>query len=376
MNILTGLNNPTRLTNFAGFVFGLVGFNSGQNNGRLIRFALDTEANNSATDGAQPKTAVAAGGSPLQATFTNPFDVVSTGIGGLMFVTDGFNVNNGGRVLAVVPTANELEFTITNLTANAVTPQNPAFLLPVAPSFLFVSEFGGNNVGQVRRINLADPANPVVEVFANNLTFPADLVTDGEFLFIAEAGNNAVVRIRLDAGNLPVNAGVPSANVTRIQNDPAAQIMRQPFELAVNDLGDVYVEEGMGLALGGLPPLGTANGQIQIIRAGTDVAVDVGVGATRLTGITNPSGLDLVTIDGGQDVLLFTESVNTPNGLVRAVVVNQADLTVARNTQLDTGLNQPFDVITGLPQDVTRIFYTVNFEGGPPNGLVRGGGFE
>lgn len=377
-DILTGLNNPTRMADFGGFVFALVGFNSGQNNGRLIRFAIDTRNNESGTDGVQPKVITASNTSPLQATFTNPFDVITDNANGALFVTDGFNVNNGGRVLRVTPTAQATEFSVRNLTANATTPQNPAFMTFEAP-FLFVSEFGGNNVGQVRRIDLTDPNTPVVVVFANNLTFPADLATDGAFLYVAEAGNNAVVRFNLNAPNasLPLDGSVNGTNVQRITAAQGAQQMRQPFELVVNAAGDIYVEEGQGLTLGGLAPLGTANGQIQIIPAGTQEAQDIGTGTSRLTGLTNPSGLEVTRLPGGtQDQLVFTESIGTPNGNVRSVFVNPANRTVVSNTVIDTGLNNPFDVITALPGDASRLFYTVNFDGGTPNGSVRGGDFE
>lgn len=380
-DVVTGLNNPTRMTDFGGFVFALVGFNSGQNNGRLIRFALDTTKNTSATDGTQPKNVVASNSSTLAATFTNPFDVISDGLNGALFVTDGFNVNNGGRVLALVPAdnpnTNDLEFNITNLTQNATTPQNPSFLLFVPPSTLFFSEFGGTNVGQVRRIDLSDPANPKVVVFANNLNFPADLISDGTFLYVAEAGNRAVVRLALSATGLPLNGSTNGANVQRITSAANANQMNQPFELALNRFGDIYVEEGMGLNLGGLPPLGTANGQIQVILSGATEAIDVGDNTTKLNGLTNPSGLEVIGGFGSTpDRLIFTESIGTPNGDVRNVLVNTGTRAITSNTVIDTGLNEPFDVVTGLPGDATRLFYTVNFQGGNPNGSIRGGSFE
>lgn len=376
-NILTGLNNPTRMTHFGGFIFGLVGFSSGQNNGRLIRFALDTNNNNSATDGAQPKTIVSGPTSQLPASFTNPFDLVTDFDNNRMYITDNFSIQ-GGRVLMVEPTVNALEFNITNLTQNLGLGNqlvNPAFLHFIPPATLFVSEFGGNNVGQVRRIDLTNINNPNIVVFASNLTFPADMVSDGTFLYIAEAGNNAVVRVRLDAGSLPVNGQSNTGDVRRIQQAAGQNQMSQPFELVINAFGDIYVEEGQGIQLGGLAPRGTANGQIQLIRNGQLEAIDIGTGQTRLNGLNNPSGLDVVSLPE-QDLLVFTESVNTPNGDVRAVLVNRDDNTIEFNTVIDTGLNEPFDVITSLPGDAERLFYTVNFQGGTPNGSIRGGDFE
>lgn len=347
----------------------VAGYNNGDNNGQLILLERHPTPGNPG----QGNIVLPGGSSTGNALpLSHPFELVASG--STLFLTDRFNVVDGGRVVRVT------NISETAAEFNTVGPTNlghPVALLRDG-NFLYVAEYESvANGGKIRRIDISGGANDGnSDVLVSGLAFPSSMVLDTSngrrMLYVAQngipVGSSEVLRI--DLNTFTPGSGPTSPGVAQVV--PREGGSGQPFELAIDGAGNVVVSEGLRLDPVNFTVLGQPNalGRIRVIERGQGNPA-----------VTNPtSRLVLITLDpvagptlvqqGDANVnTLFFATGNQGTGSVRQLAFNNQTGGIFSHLVLDFGVDfVPLDTLFDLNGAPVNLKYTRNFispTGGP-----------
>ena len=368
--IRASLDNPT---SFTGLVVGgtprtflVDGFQLGSNNGRVFSFDPNTTPDVVQEVFATPE-------STASPALTNPFDVVADGSN--LYVSVGMgSFQEGGiiRISNITDTGGVLTGTFDDLTDQAVTPVNPAYmtLATVAggQTFLYWTEYAAaSGSGQVRRVPV-DGSGPV-EVVINNLNFPLGIDHNGVDLAVCDSaggggGNGRVILAPLDSTT--ILDGQSLTDVVTIEPAAGEIPIIRPFDITFDFNNGFFFTEGAALPIATAPvATGPGGGAVRFIPSGSDVATIVN------SGLTNAAGIDAVDSNGDGIVsLLFSESIDSTGTILKRIVDTNAVAQLLPTT-VDSGLFSPLTVGI-LGEFVPAVLTIINFDGGQGNGTFTG----
>jgi hypothetical protein len=342
----------------------------GNNNGPGQGFITLMSRTPNATPGTGNVRLLATNASPP--ALVSPFDVLFTATG--LLISNNFGAGVTGQIVRATGIQNNGNCNLVNLgPGNLRAPIDMA----VEGNFLYVAEYGAlGGGGQVRRINLTDGTD---SVFISGLNFPSSLAFDlsggRRLLYLAEnragatGANGGVARVDMTtfaAGPISTG-GTPSAGVTFITpQEPVGTFpYSNPFDLDVDDVGNVVVTEGLTYdTSAGTFDSPISQGRIRVIKQGSNTSRVV------LTGLTGTRGPDLVRADaaGNINTLFFAEGTSGNFGTIRQLTFRNTDAAIFNHVLLDSGLLNPLDTLfdSGAPNNLK---YTVSFPGST-NGRV------
>ena len=364
---VTGIINPTQMVQIGNRVFYLDGFNSGQDNGRLMSFTITSTVTGTTFSTPAPITKII--GSPESESLDNPFGLATDGTD--LFISVGYGISTDGAILKVSNLAgNTARFERITL---GVTPGS----LPLNPTFLFVANVDGQQYcywseysavgggGRVRRVR-TDAVGGVQEVL-NQLNFPAGIATDGTNMVVCDSSGGTggqVVRVPLSFTGVTPRTPSTGGGVI-ISATAGEQSIQRPFDVTYDGSTGFVFTEGNAIVTSptniGPGPLGVG-GAIRYLPKTSTTAKLIA------NGLNNPSGVSAVSLNSTNVGVTFVESVNL-NGTLKRRVFNPAAPTLTAPVQLATGLNQPLSTLI-VSESTPEFLVTENYSGGSPTGLV------
>lgn len=333
---------------------------------------------------------------PPTLTLTDPFGLMVES--GRIYFTNGFQPALQGSVVRISNVQANGDATFDVVGTVGVNPlQNLANPIDIARdgNFLYVAEYqarGGG--GRIRRI---DETNGTVDTLVDSVNFPSALAMDTSngrrLLYIAENGNTSgsgaqggVARVDLNtfvAGTALTQGGVgntASPGVTFIQPQGGDAAYVNPFDLAVDDTGNVVVTEGLTLSVGVTPVSMTApisQGRIRVIQRTAAGGTLPTTSRIVLQGLTGTRGASIVREDATGDAVtvFFVDGPTGLNSNLRQLTFRTNDGAIFRHLLLDSGkfnaLDTLFDAGSGGPPAVaTNVKYTVGFLGGAQGQVI------
>jgi len=298
----------------------------------------------------------------------NPFDLFADTVNvGDLFATNNFGTGNIGSLVRITGiTTTTADIQQVSAVANLFNPISIAR----DGTFVYVAEFGGAGVGQIRRFDLTDPVNPVVDVLISGLQFPSSLAMDTtggrRTLYVAinnaplGVGQGGVLRLDLtDAGvdddgtdDLAEAQTEGWARVVTPQEAGAPGQHQFPFDLAIDDAGNVVVCEGGAFDAGtGQFTGGQGFGRLRVIeRAQGDPGVAAPTSRLVLQGDGGPNGFSnlrgpsviIESPDNNVNTVFFVEGVGQTSTL-RQVTFNNQTGAIFRHLILHSGEINPLD---------------------------------
>ncbi len=348
----------------------VAGYNNGDNNGQLILLERHPTPGNPG----QTNVVLPGGGSSGNALpLSHPFELIASG--STLFLTDRFNVVDGGRVVRVTNIdENGAEF-------NTVGPSDlghPVALLRDG-NFLYVAEYESvADGGKIRRIDISGGANDGdSDVLVSGLAFPSSMVLDTSngrrMLYVAQnglpVGSSAILRIDLNTftpGSGPTSPGV--ANVVPLEGGSSGQ----PFDLATDGIGNVVATEGLRIDPVNFTVLGqpSALGRIRVIERGQGSPTVTNPSSRLVLNTLDPAAGPTLIQQGDANVnTLFFTTGNLGSGSVRQVAFNNQTGGIFSHLVLDFGSDfVALDTLLDLNTTPVNLKYTRNFTsplGGP-----------
>lgn len=378
-NFITSLNNPTAFTALTvggtPRLFVLDGFQTGQNNGRLLAITAD---------GLTPVGQVTDSSGNNLANLDNPFDLQSDGTN--LYISVGFGVNQDGAILRVsnlqvVGTTISGNYEIIsddpgNATADFLV--NPTFMTLVGglngQDYVYWTEYSASTAtGRVRRCR-TNGTGGLPETVIEGLNFPAGIDHDGTNFVVCDsaggAGNGQVLRFPIvdPLPATPIGAG--AATVVTVLNQGGAnaeQAILRPFDVIFDGRNGFFFTEGATLSrTASFPqPTGPGLGAVRFLPRTSTIARLVS------SGLANCAGIDAVdpNTDGSSSVL-FAEGAQTTNGRILRRAVNTASVSNTTPNEVENGLQSP--LMVAIASDTTPSFFSsVGFDRGVANGLIR-----
>lgn len=389
VNSLTGASNaPTRLDRGD---FGAIGNRPVVVQGNGLgpaqgRVTLMTRNPDTTTPG--NGNIVLAPNTGTQTNLTDPFGVLVSGSS--IFVTDNTRSSNSGAIVR-----------FDNIQASGICSENrisnnnmqcPIHMVQDG-NFLYVAEYRARGSGgKISRIDLSNNNNLTnTATFISDVNFPSSMVLDTtngrKLLYITENGNNAasgaqggVVQVDLNtfvAGSGVTTAGNPSTGVVFITPQTGDPAYVNPWDLAIDDVGNIAVTEGLLYDVAGLSFSATpSQGKIRVIAKAT-AATTPTTSRLVLTGLAATRGVSILREDaaGTIDTIFFVEGVQGLTSSVRQLTFNAADGSIFRHLQLDSGQLNPLDTLfdpgsTAAPVVAANLKYTVSFLGGTQGHVI------
>lgn len=379
-------NSPTRLAlvNFGGAVLGtrpivVQGFNLGIGQAFVTILTRNPETTPGTSNIRITNNNLGTFAAPAN-NLQSPFGLMVDGTD--IFVTNQFGTGLQGSVVRIngVSDTGVARFDLMG-TANLL---NPIDIVNDG-NFLYVAEFQATGAGgQIRKINKTTGATSILLA---NVNFPSSLVFDTSngrrLLYVAEnqagssGANGGIIRVDLGAtGGFVEGSGVltgvnPSPGVSFINPQTVGGLPEaayaNPFDLAIDDVGNVIITEGYSIAAGAPNP--SANqGRIRVIqKSAAPPAAPTTTSRIILSGLGGTRGPSVIREDAAGDVntVFFTEGVATAQTL-RQVTFRNTDAGIFRHLLLDTGKQNPLDTLfdagtAGPPVTAANVKYTVNF---------------
>lgn len=383
---ITSLNNPTQAVRLGNTIFLVDGFNLG-NNGRLLASTISI-VNGVPTFSTPVRVTARTPDSNISDTLVNPFGLATNGNGDL-FISVGFGSFGNGAIIKVsnitagtgtfTGTFENITDTLTGTgTATATTnPVNPAFLAVGTvdgSEYVYWSEYAQqNSSGGVRRIRTSPSATETADTIVNGLNFPAGIASDGTSLIIADSGGGQasigqVVRVPLSyrAGDPP--ATPTASNIVGVVNGD--QAISRPFDVIYDGSTGFFFTEGNAIASSGLGSLGQSAGTVRYLPRSSITGTSPGTARVVVDSVSSGAGIDVATLGGGNVGILYSESLNAPNGRIMRAVVNTNNPVAVTPGQIDLGLNLPLDVV--ITSASTPIFSAVvGYNAAQANGLLN-----
>lgn len=363
-----GIINPTQMVRVGNRVFYLDGFNSGQDNGRLMVTTI-TRTATSTTFSAPVAITATPDSFPETESLDNPFGLVADGTD--LYISVGYGISTDGAILKVSNfSGNTARFErITLDVGPGAVPLNPTFLFIAnadGQKYCYWSEYsavGGG--GRVRRVR-TDAVGGVQEVL-NQLNFPAGIATDGTNMVVCDSNGGTggqVVRVPLSFTGVtprtPTTGGGTVVSVTA-----GEQNIQRPFDVVYDGATGFVFTEGNAIVTFptnlGPGPLGTGGAVRYLPRTSTTAKLIA-------NGLNNPSGVSAVSLNATNVGVAFVESVNL-NGTLKRRVFNPASPALDVPVQLATGLNLPLSTLI-VDAATPEFLVSVNYSGGNPTGLV------
>ena len=300
----------------------------------------------------------------------SPFDLfVDPANPAVLFATNNFTANNGSlvRISGITATTAVVE-----QVSNVGSMQFPIDIVRDG-NFLYVAEFGSAGVGQIRRFDLTDPLNPVVDVLITGILAPTSLAMDRtggrRTLYVAlnsggqlSTGQGGVLRLDLtdaDAtgGDTLANAqaegwAVAVQGLDTVPANNADTTYQNPFDLAIDDAGNVVVCEGgpFDPATGAFTG-GGGFGRLRVIERGQgDPLVLTPRSRLVLQGDGSPNGLAnlrgpsmiIESADNNVNTVFFVEGVGL-NSTLRQLTFDNQTGAIFRHLILHAGALNPLD---------------------------------
>jgi len=402
-DVLTSRRKPTRMAVDATTqsIFMVEGFNQGVGQGRLVRFAMDTENNQSDSDPQTPQVfeieqvPARAGMAPEATNLTSPvwitgFTHPRTGKYTLA-ITENFGTGQG-RVLVIEPEFKSSKYTGKARAVDLGSLASSRPINPLACSFdgryLWWTEYIATPQGRIRRADLSlDP--PVVVDYMVGLNFPAGIASNGSLVAVAQndAGTILVGRVRPQPEQYPA----PLAGAYTLTPKLGDPQMRSPFEVAWTGEDTLVTLDGFSMPGQGIGTGGTGNGNLRFFAGPGDDNFSNRTLKLVKSGLTNPVGLE-VTYDAAADpkvrrvYVTFVESMATAGKVWKVYFKTDDDFkpefaaTISELNGFQWGFHvMPREKVTSpqgtplqtipLPRDLL-IFMTQGFHLGVSNGSI------
>ena len=384
-------NAPTRLGigNFGALgdkVVVVQGNGNGIGQGRVVLLPRNPDA----TAGSSNILTVRTSGTPAPPTLSvqDPFGLLVES--STIYFTNNFRTAGAGSVVKVsnIIAGGNAQFDVVGVDGAANPFQNlnnPIDVVRGGTNILFVAEYrarGGG--GQIRRIN---ESTGLVDVLVADVNFCSSMVLDTSggrnFLYLAENGNNSgsgnfggIARVDLSTfipGTSLTTGGVgstPSTGVTFIPPVTGQPAYANPFDLAVDDVGNVAVSEGISMA-GDLTTFAApvSQGRIRVI-AGNSGGTPATTSQLVLDGLTGTRGVSIVREDSGgaANTVFFIEGPQGLNSTTRQVTFTNTNGAIFRHLLLDSGRLNALDTLydagsTTAPVVAPNLKTTISFLG-------------
>ncbi|MFN8606179.1 MAG: hypothetical protein U0931_01515 [Vulcanimicrobiota bacterium] len=348
-----------------------------------------------------------AGSDAAGQALTNPFGILVEGE--TIFITDQSTSPTLGRIMMYdqIQASGVCRGRAINCTPPLA---NPVKIVKDG-NFLFVAENqprGGG--GRIRKIDLTkaftDPANDSF-ILIDNVNNPVSLALDKfsgrNFLYIAENGagsasgaQGGIARVDLSQApfNLTAGPGTGKLTATAADNvalagvqfiDPGTTAWNFPFDIALDNFGNLVTTEGVSVAASGLVNPNFTTGRIRVVQGtatggapatAAKVVLQNAAPGTSV-GVTGSRGVSLKNEDGSGLVVsaFFTEGVALATTL-RQLTFRTSDAAIFRHIQLDSGKLAPLDTLfdsgdsSSTPVVAPNVKYTIGSFGGGTNGQV------
>ncbi len=330
--VLSALTNPANMFSAGQDIWLIQGFGLQEHDAnKIIRFNQDTKKDYSKTDPKTPQEFtlnIEHGSNTLTncswLTGTYATNETTGEMQLFLIVSDGFNTSNG-RILLLAPEQDANGNWKSEIKGQQLVPEDAQGGASISPfctsidgTYIWWTEYTSN--GSVYRADLTqDPIK--VEQFMSGMSYPSGISSNGQYVAIADTGNNRIIIANCDQEN--ANLPVPINNSARVQIAYAksgSDTLRHPFEIQWIGNNHFVASDGMGISTSGGPaPSGIGQGHLWLWE-GPDEAEVIGNSDLIEVGksFTNPSGLQ-VLYDASQDIdrqrvdLAFVESNETMN---------------------------------------------------------------